>query len=51
MKKTISLRALLFRYLLSTAVLCLGLGLVWLFGFGILLNCGFLLPASSAAEA
>ena len=51
MKKTISLRALLFRYLLSTAVLCLGLGLVWLFGFGILLNCGFILPASSAAEA
>ena len=51
MKKTTGLRALLFRYLLSTAALCLGLGLVWLFGFGILLNCGFLLPASAAAEA
>ena len=46
-----SLRGLLLRYLLSTAALCGGLFFVWWLVFGILLNAGFILPASSAAEA
>lgn len=50
-KAALSLRGLLLRYLLSTMALCAGLFLVWWLFFGILLNTGFLLPASSAAEA
>lgn len=50
-KTALSLRGLLLRYLLSTAALCGGLLFVWWLVFGILLNTGFLLPASSAAEA
>lgn len=49
--RTASLRGLLLRYLLLTFSLCVGLFLAWWMFFGILLNSGFLLPASSAAEA
>ena len=50
-KAALSLRGLLLRYLLSTAALCGVVVFLWWLVFGILLNAGFLLPASSAAEA
>ena len=50
-KPSLSLRGLLLRYLLSTAALCGVVLFLWWLVFGILLNVGFLLPASSAAEA
>lgn len=49
--RPVSLRGLLLRYLATTAVLWAGLLLGWWMLFAILLNSGFLLPASSAAEA
>lgn len=49
--RTASLRGLLLRYLLLTISLCAGLFLAWWMLFSILLNSGFLLPASAAAEA
>lgn len=48
--KSVSLRGLLLRYLLSTAVLGGVVLFLWWLLFGILLNTGFLLPASTAAE-
>lgn len=47
----IALRGLLAGYLLATGALCLALAAAWWVGLDLLMNSGFVYPASTAAEA
>ena len=47
----LSLAGLLWRYLLAAGLMCLAVCLAALFSFQLLINCGFILPASVGSEA
>ena len=49
--KAHSLAGLLWGYLLAAGALCIAVCFAALFSFPLLMNCGFILPASAGSEA
>ena len=49
--KAHSLAGLLWGYLLAAGALCIAVCFAALFSFQLLMNCGFILPASAGSEA